>query len=483
MWMTLDDSKEVPFYKQIVEQIQGLIRSQALVPGELLPSTRALAIRLNVHRSTVNQAYQELWALGEIDLEVGKRASVRMRLHEIVMGHNHPTSVVEPLQQDRSHMKALELDSRLYPTALFSKAMHQVFVNGQNHERDRYPVFSYSHPLGSSPLRRVIQNQLRQHQIHVTTGEIMISSGIQQALYLILSCHTKPITMAVETPTYKEIIPLLKRFEVKVIEIPMTLKGMDLSVLEDQIKVLKSPIDFVYTMPNFHNPTGITTNQAHREKLYDLCFKHQIILIEDGFEEEMKYFGKAVPPIKAIDKAGIVLYCGSYTKTLFPGIRLGFIVGAFSFIERLSAERRQIDMGGFPLVQEALAEFCNRGYYERHIAKLHRIYRQRMIIALKALKKHMPLSVTWEEPTGGYLIWVRLPDCKNWEERFKDAPIEVMMGDCFYYSPTKQDGTHVRLSIAALNGDEIESHVCQLAQVIRQYEQKKESKDKEVEYV
>jgi len=145
----------------------------------------------------------------------------------------------------------------------------------------------------------------------------------------------------------------------------------------------------VYTMPTFHNPTGVSTDQAHRERLLSICEGHRIPVLEDAFEEEMKYFGKTTLPIKSMDKHQIVIYCGTFSKVLFPGVRIGWIAAERECIERLVAIRCFSDLAPNMILQAAMDEFCRNGYYDRHINRMHRTYRRRMQAAVRALREHI----------------------------------------------------------------------------------------------
>lgn len=151
----------------------------------------------------------------------------------------------------------------------------------------------------------------------------------------------------------------------------------------------QSRTGLVYTMPSFQNPTGVCTSQAHRERLLVLCETHRVPILEDGFEEEMKYAGKVVLPLKSMDRHRIVVYCGTFSKVLFPGIRIGWVAADPECIERLVAIRRFGEVAPSAVLQAAMHEFCRDGSYDRHVARMHRVSRRRMQVALSALREHI----------------------------------------------------------------------------------------------
>ena len=245
--------------------------------------------------------------------------------------------------------------------------------------------------------------------------------------------------------------------------------GPDLDILETLFRE-SSPALF-YTIPNFHNPTGITTEQTHRERLLELAREYQIPLLEDGFEEEMKYFGRGVLPIKSMDRDGLVIYVGSFSKVLFPGIRVGWVAADHACIDQLADLRRATQLTGSPLIQAGLAEFCESGEYDRHIGRMHREFRKRMQMAFKCLRQ-LPKNagVKWTQPTGGFTLWLQLMDAKcreqEWLERFRRAGVKLAPGSGHF--PGEADGIFFRLSIAERNEDEIREGIRRLGVALQE---------------
>jgi DNA-binding transcriptional MocR family regulator len=224
-------------------------------------------------------------------------------------------------------------------------------------------------------------------------------------------------------------------------------------------------------MPNFHNPTGITTSQEHREKLIALFEKYKVPIIEDAFEEEMKYFGKVSLPIKSMDINNIVIYVGSFSKILFPGIRLGWIAADIECINRLATLKRFSDISTALPEQAALADFCLKGYYELHIKKIHKIYRKRMILAVQTMENMITnKEITWVAPNGGFTIWMTLNNLKSGYEEinniFLSHRIRAALGKDFFYGSEKCK--YIRLAIASLNEKEIVEGIGRLSSALTQ---------------
>lgn len=494
IFIKIDRNNSIPIFRQIIEQIIRLIENDTLSIGTKLPSTRQLAYKLGLDRTTVYRAYLELNALGYIESTPGSYTTVRFRpkvgkkitvsgkgiidwkenstpnsdqLYRFFLQYspesisNTPGSLI--------NLSPLNLDHRIFPVNDLRRCLNEVLVNESS------DILGYGDYAGYEPLREDIARRLQVHGIAVSSHEILITNGAQQAIDLLLRLFVNPGTpVAIESPTYANIIPLLRYYQADIMEIPMRSDGLDLQVLENQI-IRKKPV-FLYTIPNFQNPTGITTTQSHREQLLVLCEKYKITIIEDGFEEEMKYFGKVVLPIKSMDKKKIVIYLGTFSKVLFPGIRIGWIAAEEECIKRITAIKRFSDLSSSKMIQVAVSTFLRRGYYDMHLKRMHRIFRKRLQVALQALKQYLPKGVYWTKPDGGYTIWISLPICYGDEAIFKKLLIkhEVLVSPGEYYFHTQPPKKYFRISIANLNETEIIEGISRLGKALNELNRKEE---------
>jgi DNA-binding transcriptional MocR family regulator len=482
----LNEKKHIPKTQQIIGQIRKKIEEQVLRPGEKLPSTRSLAGKLGLHRSTIALAYQELWSLGFVDLLPGAAARVRERRqiatlanstekgiinwevsasaagNEIFQKHlNYPR--VSGNKKNSIDFSRLTMDDRLFPQEQFRSCLNKVM------KKQGAVLLSYGDPAGYLPLREHLARHLQQHGIAVNSNEIFITNGSQQAIDLVFRMIAAPgKSVAIESPTYSGILPLLRFSGLKALEIPVLSDGMDLLLLEKNIQ--KEPPSLIYTMPNFQNPTGSSTSQTHRERLLALGEKYRIPILEDGFEEEMKYFGKVVLPIKSMDKHHLVIYCGTFSKVIFPGIRIGWIAAERQCIERLTAIRRFSELSSSMILQAAMHQFCKNGYYDRHISRMHRVFRKRMQTALSAIRQHIsPRWAEWTEPSGGYLIWLKLKPfpsgAPDWNSLFDSYGVSAAYGIDFFFSEASDP--YFRLSISTLDNEEIQEGIKRLSKMLK----------------
>ncbi len=488
MLLKIDRAKPEPLYKQIIEEVKILIDQGMMKVNQPLPSSRSLAKKLGVNRFTVVRAYEELQAMGYLQSRPGSYNRVQKRSKEVDYNperrsliawekfSNTPANTIyelflryspeRPLSQNTNgkaiNISQLDLDPRLYPLAEFRRCVRRVL---QDFGPDSLQYGTYQ---GFLPLRQLLARRLRLHGISVSEQEILITNGAQQAIDLVCRLFAAPDKkVAVEAPTYANVIPLFRFNGLKMAKILMKEDGMDLGYLDKFLD--KEKISFVYTIPNFQNPTGITTSHQHRERLLRICVRHKIPIVEDGFEEDMKYFGKVPLPIKSIDDKNIVIYLGTFSKALFPGLRIGWVTADRECIARITAIKRFSDLTSGNLVQMVLYDFLNRGYYDLHLKRLHRVFRNRMQVALKAMEECFPKTVQWTKPTGGYTIWVRIP------RKLKEAEVYefmsrygVIVSPGSYYFPKSQPSRYFRLSIARIDEKEIKEGVTRLGKALHE---------------
>ncbi|HEY3382502.1 MAG TPA: PLP-dependent aminotransferase family protein [Vicinamibacterales bacterium] len=485
--LTVDRQADDPVWKQIANRVVTLVDDGTLVAGSRLPPSRTLAGTLGVNRSTVCRAYEELWALGYLESRQGSYSTVRGRARPLSGSRVAAPPLVDwdracaPGVRDACRRLAasprpaaagtgridfanLTADTSLCPVDDLRRAVRHVLL------QHGASLLDYGEPAGYAPLREVLARRLRGHGVTVSPDEILITHGAQQALELVLTLVARPgASIAIEVPTYALILPLLQVLDLRAVEIPLLPDGLDLQALEAAFS--REPPALLYTMPNFQNPTGITTSQAHRERLLSLCEAHAVPILEDGFEEEMKYFGKAVLPIKSMDRHGIVIYVGTFSKVIFPGLRVGWIAADRECIRRLVALNRCSILSGSTLDQAAVHRFCEAGHYEKYLRRLHTVYRRRMQMLLKCLKLRMPAGrVAWTEPVGGCTLWLRVNGARASDEakiveRAHREGVAVTPGSHFFSTP--QNGVGFRLSIAKAKVHEIDEGCRRLARAIR----------------
>ncbi|HSJ96176.1 MAG TPA: PLP-dependent aminotransferase family protein, partial [Myxococcota bacterium] len=249
--------------------------------------------------------------------------------------------------------------------------------------------------------------------------------------------------------------------------VPIRDGAPDLAVIE---RVLDRPeVKLFYTMPTFHNPLGTSTGLAHRRALLAVAGRTGKPIVEDAFEMDLRYGGKPVPSLAALDERGLVVQLFSFSKSLFPGARVGSVAARGRVVEALLGLKHASDLGGALLLQTALAEFVASGGYERHLARVRRTLLGRRDAILDALDREMPDGVRWTEPEGGLQLWVELPEFVDTAELLADAVrAGVLFAPGFQFRSDPRPSSGLRLSIAMAGEQEIRRGVAVLGRVVRE---------------
>ncbi len=463
MNLSINRDNKIPLYKQIRDQIINLVTKGILKKGHLLPSTRDLAQSLEVNRTTVYKAYRELWSLGYTESRPGSYSIVRDR-KEINRSTNSVSVSIDwnrliplndvPFKSAPEPVKEM-FDFRTFSPASIDEAVDKFrkCLNDVLKERGSQ-LLQYGDSYGYKPLREYISQMMNENKITTDLDRILITDGAQRALDLICKLFGKPgWTVITADPTYSEALSLFRFYGAKILSVPITPDGMDIGVLKEILQ--DYPVSFVYTMPNYQNPTGISSTQQNREQLLESCEDAGVPIIEDGFSEDMR---GTILPIKSMDKNGIVLYIGTFSKVLFPGIRTGWINGDALIIKKLTALQYMSSVSGNQLMQAALDRFCHLGYYDLHLKRIHNLFKKRMEKTMNVLSSFFPVkSGEYTCPAGGFYIWFRFNPSFSSEEqlikKLKEKGILITGGSIF---STGDSGVNLRMSIAHVPDNRLE---------------------------
>ena len=302
-------------------------------------------------------------------------------------------------------------------------------------------LLQYGPARGDDELVEVIRERMRRRGVEVGPREVLIVSGAQQGLDLCAKLFVNPgDVVLVEAPTFIGALGAFRNYQARMVGVPMEEDGVDLGALEDTLRTLGREgvrPKFFYTIPNFQNPTGILTSQEKRRGVLELARKYDLLIVEDDAYGEL-CFGAAeadVRPIKALDEEGRVLYLGSFSKIVSPGIRLGWMAGPESLIDRFEMAKQMLDVCPSPLIQAMVVKLSKDGFLDGHIRRLREVYRSRRDAMVSALRRHMPDRVSWTEPSGGFYLWVTLPEGRDALDLFHMAvkrKVAFVIGSAFY---------------------------------------------------
>ena len=399
----------------------GLIQDGKLAAGQKLLGTRQLAILLNVHRKTVVQAYDELLTQGWLESRTGSGTYVAENLPEIQPQRLIETETVPQNPQkkagfsfvERSHLQrvvvtsaqALHLDDgfpdpRLAPLADLVRAYRGNLLHGNPYVR-----LGYGHTQGALWLRRELAAYLNETRgLKITSDNLLITRGTMMGLYLVCAGLVQAgDNVAVGVLNWGSANMNFLERGAKLVKISVDEHGLDVDELEQFCQ--KNPLRLVYITSHHHYPTTVTLRADRRIKLLQLAETYGFIIFEDDYDYDFHYLSKPLLPLASADRAGMVLYCGSFTKAISPAFRVGYLVGSENVIAHLAQLRRIIDRQGDLMLENAMAELLQAGVIQRHLRKSLREYRERRDVFCELLKTHLGNYLEFQIPDGGMAVW------------------------------------------------------------------------------
>nr|WP_317413493.1 PLP-dependent aminotransferase family protein [uncultured Solibaculum sp.] len=292
-------------------------------------------------------------------------------------------------------------------------------------------ALQYSITEGYTPLRDRMKNFMRdRYNSYRDFDELIITSGAQQVMELTTKalCNEGD-TIICEAPSFIGSLNAFRSFGVKLRGVPVESDGIDIAQLEEALKEEKKA-KFIYVIPNFQNPSGVTMSLEKRKAVYDLAGKYGVMILEDNPYGELRVKGENIPTIKSLDTDGRVIYAGTFSKVLSPGIRVGYAVAPSPVIQKMVVCKQVTDVHTNIFGQMLADEFMANYDFDAHLENIRGIYRKKMGLMLDLMKQHLPGSVTWNEPEGGLFIWCTLPEgtdmlgfCKEAVETYRVAVV------------------------------------------------------------
>ena len=489
MRIPLDRDKPVSLARQIQGHLERLMGEGLLAPGVKLPASRELARTLGVNRATVALAYEELVAAGWARAHVGQGTFVAERPGARPVAAP-PAAAPPPLnwsgllsrsaraigaEDERTRGTAARddragavisfaggmPDSGLFPTEGFRRVLNEVLREEGEALLQYYPVGGYP------PLRRYLAGYLLRYGIEARADEILIVNGSQQGFDLIARTLVDPgDVVAVEQPTYPRAMQVFRAFGAQLVAVDGDADGPRVDAFERLLE--RSAPKLFYCQPAAHNPTGRTMAAETGRRLLAAAARHQVPVVEDGFDGSLYYGPRPPVPLKAADRGGLVIYIGTFSKILFPGLRLGWILAPGPVQERLERAKQLSDLHTSALLQAAVHRFCERRLLDRHVRRAAAEYARRRDLLLAALRRRMPGDVTWTEPQGGFSLLVTLPaglDAVALLPRAVERGVAFTPGPAFFVEGGGQ--RTLRLSFSSVAAARIDEGVRRLADVVK----------------
>jgi DNA-binding transcriptional MocR family regulator len=462
-----------PLYRQVADTIAQQIRAQTFRPGDRIPSMRRLCTQYDVSLTTVIEACRLLEDWGLVETRPQSGHYVRRR-PDARPEPDPSASRTEARRVDASLAIKLNLGignpqqptlgaavqgSELMPMAALNRLMGEVL------RRDPISCHSYDAPPGSPALRQAIARRGMEAGYSVAPDEIVITSGAKEAVYLSIRAVTRAgDTVAIESPTYYALLEVLSSLGLNVVEIA---SHPSLGInLEDLERVLGSqPIAAVALVSNFSNPTGACMTDEAKQRLVNLLERFNVPLVEDDVYGDLVFEGPRPKAIKAFDRLGLVLYCASYSKTLSPGLRVGWsIPGRYqNDVELLKLVVNQATATAPQLV---VAGFLGNGGFDRHLRRVRRMYREQMAQMIEAVSAYFPADSRLSNPKGGHVLWIQLPDYVDamvLYRRAADRGVQMAPGPMF--SPSGGYRHFIRLNTGFPWNERTENQVRELGEL------------------
>ncbi|HEX7217666.1 MAG TPA: PLP-dependent aminotransferase family protein [Burkholderiales bacterium] len=454
-----------PLYHQLADQIHELIRAGTLRAGDRVPSVRRLSNQQRVSVSTVLQAYQRLEDIGVIEARPQSGYYVR----------RHSAAVQEP-EPSRPPKRALTVEVNALADSVLSYAADPKVVSfgsacaapelfqlerirrvlSSLARRDRHALGRYGLPPGTEKLRRAVARRALEWGCRIDHRHLVTTTGCMEAINLALRAVTKPGDLvALESPTYYGFLQILQSLGLRALEIPTHPRsGISLEALE--LALAEHPVKAVLVMPNVSNPIGASMSDAAKKRLVELLAERNVPLIEDHIYAELQFAGPSPRPAKAFDRAGNVMLCSSFSKTLCPGLKVGWVEPG-RWRDQVRMLKWMSSGGQNELTELAVAELLESGGYERSLRSLRRRFEQQVDVARAIIAESFPKGTRVTRPAGAYIVWVELPkDCDAVAlfEKLLERGITIGPGPMF--SASQRYRNCMRLSVGQAWGEKHE---------------------------
>jgi GntR family transcriptional regulator/MocR family aminotransferase len=464
----IDRDAGLPPFLQITRSLTADIQRGRLRPGDRLPGSRELAASLGVHRNTVLAALGELSAEGWIEttpgrgvyvthnitqprgkafsrLRTGAPTSVSFSLPEVPCAYRPPA-----LPKGTLDLSNGAPDTRLVPARILGRAFRSALVNGGA------SVLRYGGPEGHPKLRQALAAMLSGTRgLAVGAEDILVTRGSQMALSLTARALVRPgDAVAIEASSYRPAWEAFRSAGATVIPVAVDSGGVNVEALQHLAS--RTELRAIYLTPHHQYPTTVTLKAARRLALLALAREHGIAIIEDDYDHEFHYEGRPVLPLASADHTGLVIYIGTLSKVLAPGLRIGYIVAARAMRENMCAIRSLLDIQGDLVTEAAVASLIDDGELQRHVARVRRIYAARREILSTAFRSTFGDAIDFTLAPGGMAIWARFPmkvDVEAWARR------SIRHGVSWYtgkrYAVDGQPNPFARFTFAWLNEQEL----------------------------
>jgi len=471
----IDRQSPVPIFRQLANGLVILIKSGKLKSGYQLPASRDMASMLQLNRTTVVAAYEELQIQGWLEVVRRKGNFVARELPVInpktfepieaegstAVGQANFYKQITTRQSSKTLLKPYDLmindgypDARLAP--LDSIYDRYKFLAKRSHLHSRLLTDSLA---GSLYLRNELAVFLsKTRALSIEPNNVLITHGAQLAIFIAASMIIKPgSTVVVGDLNYILADKLFEQLGAKLIKVKVDENGIDVDEIEKICR--QSPPSLLYIIPHHHHPTTVTLSAERRTKLLDIIRRYHLPVIEDDYDYDFHYEHSPILPLASTDHAGFVIYIGSISKTLAPTVRLGYLIATEDFIWQASKLKQLVEIRGDVLFEESVAHLFHTGEMQRHLRKSVKLYKQRRDLFCDLLSSSIGDISHFNTPAGGMAVWATLAtdySIPKLSERLAKKGIYMNDGSVYRY---KADVNGIRLGFASLNEDEMQRFI------------------------
>ena len=442
--------KNEPIYVQIERHILTGIKTGELKKNSKLPSTREASKLLNISRNSVISAYEKLESMGIIITKKG--IGTFILIEGQTQNHEYNVDFLKrvnyygntlrnldiikkelPYKKGMISFKSISPESHLFNLDDFKRSLLDAWTFEESN------LLNYGYAKGYKPLIDYFFDYMKEKRVVTSNKDILITNGFTEAFDIIISSLTNAGDVILcEEPTHNTALKIMKAYGLKVVQVKMDKEGLDLNSLEQALKQYNPK--FGYLIPSYNNPTGIVTKTERRKEIYKLFREYSVPIIEDGFNEELLYSSSPIDPIASLcGKGNGVIYIGSLSKILFPGLRIGWILGDKKLIDILESVKRGKNIHSSFLDQSSFYYYLKSGAFNRYVKNVRKYYRDKYNLVMEMIEKFIPYEYITGE--GGLHVFIKLKNNINARRLldlcYKDNVL-FMPGDIFYENSPNQ---------------------------------------------
>jgi 2-aminoadipate transaminase len=383
------------------------------------------------------------------------------------------TSAMRDMMSITDRPEVISLASGMPDTASFPKdLLESVFVDMARHHSAE--LLQYTPTDGILPVKQRIAQVMAAEGVEADTDNILVTTGGQQAIDLVTRILVNPgDTIITEAPTYPGAVPSFLSFQAEAVQIDLDENGMRIDLLEAELDRLDAEgilPKFIYTVPNFHNPAGVTMSLERRKRLVEIATERELLVLEDNPYGMLRYGGEPLPTLRELDGGNFVIYLGTFSKIFAPGLRLGWIEAPAPVIEKCNIAKAAADLNSSGPAQFLIESYFEQANWLDWVATASKIYTSRRDAMLAALERYFPPEATWTKPDGGLFIWVTLPERIDTTDLLAKAlrsNVAFVPGEGAYLgSGTARGKNAMRLNFSGVPEDKITEGVRRIGEVI-----------------